>query len=715
MRKARTLLGGSLKDQFREAMSLHRAGETGRAELVYRDLLRHDPEHAGAWHCLGLVLHSRRNLPDALAHLEKAISLCDSKAAYWNNYGAVLRDAGRARKAKEAFERAIALRDSYADAWSNLGLIQMELGDLDGAEGALHHALRLTPRHADAMRHLAGLCLERRGFAEALSWCRQAAAHARNKTQAYELEGRILAAMGRFDKAAEAYGRAIAIDATSPSLHLERGRLYIDLGETERARKEFVLAARLRPERPTWQRRHLTLCPSIVQTEEEVAEYRVRLEQQLDEALADPPDFDWRRALEDGFTPSFQLAFHGVCNRRIKEKFARLFAASFPREPIKPRNQSKIRIGFVCTRSHEGGFLRGFGSLMQRLNRRRFEVVGLVSDTILSTCRESVRCNDVQWLGFPHHLERAWRTIRSAECDVIVHWHAGSDVLNYFLPFLPLAPRQCIGFGANGTTGIPTIDYFLSSRLFEREHGAEEDYAERLVRFRGLTTFQQRPPIPQPATRRVFGLPASGVLYFCPQQLGKFDPRFDVSLRRILEESPGSHLVVLSGRRARAARALQTRFDRTLGPGLSNRVIFLPFQRPREYYRLLGLSDVVLDAPTFSASLTGLDSFSLGRPVVTMPGPLMAQRYALGFYTLMGISDLPTWDEEAYVDLAVSLGADRDFRQHVTERILARNNVLFENRDVVEEYESFFHAAVRGPTQPEVFSGQSNPERARDR
>ena len=44
--------------------------------------------------------------------------------------------------------------------------------------------------------------------------------------------------------------------------------------------------------------------------------------------------------------------------------------------------------------------------------------------------------------------------------------HAGTDIMNYFLPFLPLAPVQTIGSGMHGTTGIANIDYGISSQLF---------------------------------------------------------------------------------------------------------------------------------------------------------------------------------------------------------------------------------------------------------
>ena len=61
----------------------------------------------------------------------------------------------------------------------------------------------------------------------------------------------------------------------------------------------------------------------------------------------------------------------------------------------------------------------------------------------------------------------------------------GTDALNYFLPFLDLAPLQCTGLGKPQTSGIPNLDYFVSSSLVEPE-SAQENYSEKLYLMPGL-------------------------------------------------------------------------------------------------------------------------------------------------------------------------------------------------------------------------------------
>ena len=57
----------------------------------------------------------------------------------------------------------------------------------------------------------------------------------------------------------------------------------------------------------------------------------------------------------------------------------------------------------------------------------------------------------------------------------------GMDIRTYFLAFARLAPVQCVTWGHPDTTGIPNMDYFISSDLIEAD-GAEKHYSETLYK-----------------------------------------------------------------------------------------------------------------------------------------------------------------------------------------------------------------------------------------
>jgi predicted O-linked N-acetylglucosamine transferase (SPINDLY family) len=140
------------------------------------------------------------------------------------------------------------------------------------------------------------------------------------------------------------------------------------------------------------------------------------------------------------------------------------------------------------------------------------------------------------------------------ELDVLFYPEVGMDPLTYTLAFSRLAPVQCATWGHPVTTGLPAIDYFLSSVDLETEE-ADGHYTEKLVRLPRLGVCYERPPMPAPAERTSLGLPERGHLYACPQSPFKFHPDFDAILGGIPAPRPEGVLVLAGGAMARRGRS----------------------------------------------------------------------------------------------------------------------------------------------------------------
>lgn len=654
----------AVEEPFRTAVACHQAGDVRRAAELYRQVLQAQPDHAGAWHLLGVTCHQQGDYAAAERHIRTAVRLDPGRAVYHNNLGAALKEQGRLAEAEAAYRRALALRSDYADALANLAVAC-------GERAAYPEAVEL--------------------FERVLALPLGQGPSPANRASTHNNLGNALLALRRPAAALAQYEQAIALAPDLAEAHANLGAAHAELGRTGPAERCFAEAARLRPDRPLWRWKGLGLCPPLFAAAAELQAYRTRLEGRLDACLADPPPADWRTLPTDAAIPSFHLAHHGACNRQLLEKFARLYQRYFP-PPAWPPPGGKPRIGFVVTRGHEGGFLRGLGGVVERLDPARFEVALLCSQGVLDRCRQAIRRADVHWVGFADRLDRAAEAVAVARCDLLYHWQVGTDPLNYFLPLARLAPRQCTGWGSHGTTGMTAIDDYLSSGLVEGPD-ADGQFTERLVRLATLPTFERRPPPAAPARRSAFGLPDGGHLYGCLQRLAKFHPDADRLFGAILEQDPDGYLVLLDGGPDSAGPLLRQRLAAALG-GRAARVLYLPPQPPAEYRRLLGLLDVVLDLPTYSGGLTAYDAFGLGLPVVTLPGWLGVTRYTLGCYRRMGLEALAAASEAAYVALAVRLGRDRDYRQAVRAEIGRRSAVLFEDAQAVTEHERFFAAAV---------------------
>jgi len=624
---------------YHAAQTKHRQGDVVSAEQDYRSILAAAPDHADAWHFLGVILHQRHQLEAALHHLETALSFRRDKALYFNNYGVVLKDAGRWNDAIAAFQRAVELNPAYSDAHANLAAAYLLKNDLTRAENAMAIVQARSPDH---------------------------------------IAGRHILRDLRFKQAGRLFGQ----------------------GKFAQADRVYHEAASLPGGKEIWRWQSLGFCPPVFPDEQSIDRYWTQLDQNLNRALDTPIPLDWRTLPEDGFTPSFNLPHLNRCCREIKEKFDQLFSRAFvPAPPFKrpaltetQKNRTKIRVGFVATAGHHRGFLRVHRHLLEHLSRNKFEIFVLCPVPILTSCRKEIRCDDIQWVGLPPRFDVAVQTLFDTKCDILYHWKVGGGTLDYFLAMAGAAPIQCTSYGTHGTSGVRAVDYYISSSILEPPESASQ-YTEQLILLHSYATSHQHDPPQKPATREELGLPPNGAIYFCPHRLPKYHPLFDHYLRLILEKDPTGHLLLLTGKNKEHAAPFVSRLRHALGDNLFRRVL-LAVSFPLDVYRKhLSVVSCVLDSPVYAGDLTTHDAFDQGVPVVTVPGELLVQRYTSGLYRLMGIESLIAADAEEYAAIAVRLGTEPDYRRSISEQIIQKNEPVFSPEETLRDYEQFFESA----------------------
>jgi predicted O-linked N-acetylglucosamine transferase (SPINDLY family) len=277
------------------------------------------------------------------------------------------------------------------------------------------------------------------------------------------------------------------------------------------------------------------------------------------------------------------------------------------------------------------------------------------------------------------------------------------SAFSYFLAGRRTAPVQAVGWGHPDTTGIDTIDYYVSAASIEPEN-AQQNYTERLVRLLRLPCHYQTPPAPgKVPTRNELGLPESGTLYGCPQSLFKFHPDFDGVLAAIAEGDAGGHIVLLESAQAAWVAQLRARWAKTY-PILKARVLFLPRQPLQKFMALLAHMDVLLDPVHFGSGNTLYEAMVYGTPVVTWPGNFMRGRIVSGAYRQMAVADAPVVAHiEEYAAMALALGRDPQRRRLIREAsVEAARRELYEDRLAVREFECFLDTAVTAAGRGEI-------------
>jgi hypothetical protein len=139
----------TIAETFAAAVERHQTDRLGEAEQMYRQILAVEPEHAGAWHFLGVVAYQKGNLEGALQCARRSLEIEPDQANVHNNLGLVLHDLGLFDEAAECFRRALELQPRYATAHYNLGRALREQGKLDETPACYRRALELTPDDLD--------------------------------------------------------------------------------------------------------------------------------------------------------------------------------------------------------------------------------------------------------------------------------------------------------------------------------------------------------------------------------------------------------------------------------------------------------------------------------------------------------------------------------------------------------------------------------------
>ncbi len=618
---------------LRAGVAAHRGGNAREAERRYRAVLASDPENADALNLLGALAGEAGRAQEAVGLIMEAVRLRPGIAMFRLNLGIALRVSGRILEAIEALQAALALQPELIEAQLSLGHSLFHLHRHREAEDWYRRVLTRVPQHREARMSLIRIL---------------------------EFQGKVAEA----DTHYEAY-------------------------------------ARLYPEDDAMRFRQAVLMPPIAHSRSDISRWRDRFERNLTRLSGQQLRIG--NPLEEIGAVHFFLAYHGIGNRGLATLAARVIATACPdllweapecrawRGPAQ-----RIKVGFVSKFMCEHSIGKTTQGLVEKIDRERFEVSALfVPPRHTDAVSQAISASADHAVTLSGTLAGAREQIGRLGLDVLFYQDIGMEPFTYFLAFSRLAPVQCVSFGHPDTTGIPAMDYFISSDLFEME-GAEKHYSERLFLLRSAPTlaYYYRPALPADLlTRARLGLPEDRRLYLCPQTLFKLHPDFDDVLMRILEADAEGILVLVQPQSEHWLRLVIERFEARM-PGISSRLLILPLQPRERFLNLLAVADVVLDTPHFNGMNSSLEAFAVGTPVVTMPGELQRSRHTQAMYRSMGIHDLIVNSPEDYVRLAVSVASNPLLQQQLRERILAANGVLFESTHVVREFERFFTSAV---------------------
>jgi tetratricopeptide (TPR) repeat protein len=701
-----------------------RQGNRSEAKDSFERAIGLDPALPAAHAALGDLFLAERSLPAARYHYDKSLALDANQKGVWINLSQVQIWEGAFELALESAARALAIDPGSTEARFNRAVALRALGQPGPAESEYREILRRAPGFVPATINWANLLRSQHRLAEAAEVYQQSATHQFFSADLRLAWGSLLHELGDWNGAIEQYRHVLAIEPNQQAAienlagalrrvgrwdeglallqqatthRPEEQGSWIQLGHAYLEREDDVLgreamrrASHCRPGDWVGNLRMARICPLLSESESAIAQYRHELEQTLRQLLERDRSINALDDILPGLEPSFHLPFHGLDDRPLKELYSQLFESIDWKCPLPAcRRPGKPRVGIVVTDSHEPVFLRSMGGIIERLTHRAdYELSLAGSPAGIQRIRRGWRAEGIEYLPLPDRFSLAADRLRQADFDLLFYWEIGTDSLNYFLPMARLARVQAVSWGVPITTGIRTVDDYLSSHLLEPD-GAQQHYSEHLVLLQRLLSYQCRRMADIPPPRREeFGLREEDHVYVCAQNLGKYHPAFVRVLDEILEQDPAGRLVVTASRNAWPSQMFERILRKALGERFS-RVKILPPLDAERYHGLLRIADVQLDPFPFCGANTSYDAFSFRLPVVTLEGAFQRGRFTSGCYRAMGLADWVAPSPFEYVERAIAWGTCPDRRRQARQLLTERTANLFEDGETVREWEEY--------------------------
>ncbi|TMG73435.1 MAG: tetratricopeptide repeat protein, partial [Betaproteobacteria bacterium] len=508
----------ALSNELQIAVEHHQAGRLAEADSLYRRVLEIEPNNADALHLRGVLAYQQARNEDAVGSIEKAIRAGGPHPAVLNDLGKAYFALKQYREAKRCFARALSLDPDHAEALGNFGAVLALTGELREARSRLRRAVALQPRYPNAWFNLGAVLRRLHEPEEAEQSCRRALALDPRMADAHLELGNVLADLGKPEQAEGCYRKAIELDSTLAPAHARLAEMLKMTLRLEEAEASYRAALALQPSAATFQalggvlyeldrpleareafRRALEVDPELVEARWSLAVLRVielddagrtedaaaeleRLSAWLDSHRIDDPS----RAV--GAMYPFDLAYRERNHRPLLERYGGLCAGLMERwrkkerlRPARPAGTQPIRVGVVSSHVHEhsvwNAIVKGW---VEHMDRGRFELslfhLGIRQDAETDYARSRA----AHFEAGARPLRRWVDAISERRPDVLIYPEIGMDLTSARLACLRLAPLQLAAWGHPLTTGLPTVDAYLSAELFEPP-GAGEHYRERLI------------------------------------------------------------------------------------------------------------------------------------------------------------------------------------------------------------------------------------------
>ena len=722
-------------NEKKEAVEYFNKGNILIAENILKKVHSKDTSDINTINLLSMIYIHIKEWNKALLYLRK-IQLLDPKneSAHYN-CGNIFQEIGEFEKSLESYNKAIDINKNNIDAYINRSIAYNKINKFKEAIESLHSAIKIDNNNFEAYNTLGNIFAENKKYDEALYYYNQAIEKDNGAADTYNNKGNVLRELGGYNLALICYDKALELNKNHLSANfnkaillkenkqLEESLIYLnktlliinnndeeilcikgqvlrELCRGKEARESFKRAIEINNSNVEahWAIPFTYILP--LTKEENVIKSRSQLIIEID-VLNQWIKKSQKLLLHEavGSTPTFYLAYNEFNNKSILKLIGGIsteIMQKWSNEIIKEKinltkKNKKIQIGIVGEQIYDHSVWNAITKgIVLNINKEIFEInifkLGKKSDDETNLAK----INSNIFIDSLNTLEEWCKSISSQDLDILIYPEIGMHQLTIQLASMRLAPLQIASWGHPETTGLPTIDYFISAELFEDENSVN-NYSEKLIKLANLGSYYYKKKKYIINNNNQIEIQKDQPILICAGALFKYLPEYDWILIEIIKKIGKCKLIFFQQQNEWQKilyERLKFKFAHT-SLNIDEYIIFIPFLNTDEFITLLKKSTLYLDSIGFSGFNTAITAIECDIPLVTLNGKFMRGRLAAGILKRIGLEELVAKNEIEYIQIVYKLIKDVAYRRKVKEIIISKREIVFNDIESIKSLEIF--------------------------
>jgi len=580
--------------------------------------------------------HANANNTLTLAQARKQTQRRPTDPDAWLTLGRLQAGQKDFDSAFAALEKARELRSSHHEQEEWLGYVAHKQHRLKDALQHLEQAHAIAPESIFGLVTLAHLYLELGGSQKALEYAQKAWQIDPHNVRIMDVLANCFSALYRYDEAIDIYDLLIKRDPRNFVHWNSAGNMRRELGLLSQAYNYYQKASELASHSAIPYSNYLTTL-------------------HYDPRASRSEIADFARSWENRFAP--QPDTFTPRPARIDTSYNR-----------------HLTIGLLSDglRNHPVGKM--IVRCLENISSSQMTLVAYTTSEVNDDLTRRIKARTKKWHPIRHLSDNDLaQQIEEDDIDILIDLsghNAGSRMRAVAMQPAPLIVKW-VG-GLINTTGVQAIDYLISDHV-ETPAGEDEYYTEKLIRMPDdYIVFNPPEKLPPLST-----LPAKQNGYITLACFNNPTKLNDVALKEwagIMHELPNSRLL-LKGRPYTSESFCERLYATLEAEGIARERLII--EGPGSNHEMLeayNRADISLDPWPYSGGLTTCESFIMGVPVVTLPGPTFAGRHSATHLVHAGMPELVvnSWEEyrARVIELASDLESLGTIRQHLRDVLL---------------------------------------------